>query len=1288
MQAAFSDSIQDFAKSDDMKNNIFLVIQKWIGTKITDSPTAVSDFIEKATEREFQFEKSFKEKLSNDILGENKETPHIYARPGEKENGCYFNFSKQYERMELKFSKQFGGEYDRVEIANLDSSDFTVIKFENEEAMRHDEITTKSTSNTEYGQFVIEFTRIKTKLSVAAIGKTSEPVSPIKTTPSKSKRFSIGDLSLGGLALGQAFATASPTKESRKLIGTCVISLLEAFGKDKIAQDWPIMNGTENVGSISLVLSFNNQNCATRKETLSQLIMNKMCEEINILQESSLANTSNLNILSGTDVFQNLKPLPFDGKCNEENVTSCDIEYYVEITCGSSAGRRKVLHLFYNNEKIGNIPLMIKDVPIKCPPIQSITSDMIVIRYENGEDDFIATPHNESNKTAIRISDIPWSTGTQLKTLGTHLNLEIRGEIKEPGDNENKDLLDATKKLLRVMYFTEVSRAKVELRISAWDGNLRDPYKNILSILSPLYSHNQWQAMHSWCLLELRTIFPEISSKVCHQQVDAIVELGSSKYSEDIYGFRSSSPVPSSIEQYTEYCVSSISEFHNRDDNDKEYIEEIKYMINSLQVVHGYDNGEIKESININLIQHIRNSIAGIINPRGTAVENIRIFIHALNQYDQRLKDIQFEFGNFAVEVWCPILAFNLMDNILPRIKELLNHVKYDLSSGSQDAKEASTVTMDLYVQMKKLLRYGQSCEFDKLESSFFKAFVFWLKPWLDHIENRSKEQIETAVHAYTKKKFNQNDTCEYSGKLKVSKTQSFDLGFLDEIEGAKDVVGIIQSIIRPKSGMKPWQDIFYPFHKKGEDPDIQFLYMLHNLFLFYLSLLEEHAIKDNEFERAEYANIILSAFHVKYQYLDDFYGNEIAIHDTNNAYLPKVEQMRSDVMKKVYSITNQFCSCQKKYFEMYLGKKDDGVPLSHDQYWNLSQGKTTGAHIEDILKFCMQKRQEYGQVNEESLSQKGGEQLFQYLLKTLFKLEEQVIREYYQNLQSKRKSSVDHQAHKNIRNMITSSLCTRSEFRFDENDVINNINTDIEYRSSTTLQLISKHLKLIHESQTDQLENAGSVKYIVGRVGKRIYIHLKAVDLKPRDEKDACNFKISVLLIPNQKGTSPFCSKKQTNVYDQKKYFAFEIEDPKNANSYQFHFDLAEKEDEEEEDQKDDEVNHFLELDLYDISTLKEVFSKVSKKYFRGHTLLSIDRDTIPNFSTDQEFMEYSHKGEVLDSTFVFTDALERSSNVKRGAYDQLKLRDEILKDEVAKSYIEHRNKQHKNYSTSTKID
>ena len=107
----------------------------------------------------------------------------------------------------------------------------------------------------------------------------------------------------------------------------------------------------------------------------------------------------------------------------------------------------------------------------------------------------------------------------------------------------------------------------------------------------------------------------------------------------------------------------------------------------------------------------------------------------------------------------------------------------------------------------------------------------------------------------------------------------------------------------------------------------------------------------------------------------------------------------------------------------MYLGKNDDGVPLSHDQYWNLSQGKTTGAHIEDILKFCMQKRQEYGQVNEESLSQKGGDRLFQYLVSQLFKLEEQVIREYYQNLQSKRKSSVYHQAHKGIRNMITSSL-------------------------------------------------------------------------------------------------------------------------------------------------------------------------------------------------------------------------------------------------------------------------
>ena len=97
-----------------------------------------------------------------------------------------------------------------------------------------------------------------------------------------------------------------------------------------------------------------------------------------------------------------------------------------------------------------------------------------------------------------------------------------------------------------------------------------------------------------------------------------------------------------------------------------------------------------------------------------------------------------------------------------------------------------------------------------------------------------------------------------------------------------------------------------------------------------------------------------------------------------------------------------------------------------------------------------------------------------------------------------------------------------------------------------------------------DQLQNAGSVKYIIGRVGNSIHIHLKAVDLKPRDEKDACNFKISVLLLPNQKGTSPFNSKKQPNVYDQKKDYAFELEDPDNVSSYHFQFDLEENEDED----------------------------------------------------------------------------------------------------------------------------
>merc|ERR1719273_2678725 len=100
--------------------------------------------------------------------------------------------------------------------------------------------------------------------------------------------------------------------------------------------------------------------------------------------------------------------------------------------------------------------------------------------------------------------------------------------------------------------------------------------------------------------------------------------------------------------------------------------------------------------------------------------------------------------------------------------------------------------------------------------------------------------------------------------------------------------------------------------------------------------------------------------------------------------------------MKEVYSITDSFCFCQEKYFMIYLGKKGD----KYAKYRNLNQEKTIGAHIDDILTFCIDKRLEYGKINEQSLKRPEAKQLFDYLKSRLFKTETQMINSHFEKLE------------------------------------------------------------------------------------------------------------------------------------------------------------------------------------------------------------------------------------------------------------------------------------------------
>ena len=1055
LKSELRDDLKDLANSIELRETIFSLVKQWVGTKITDFSSTISNFVDTTIRREFDFDQSFYNEVLKEGLDLEQSIPHVYVRAG---GDRWFDCSKKHEQIELTFLKNFFGYPQPVKIDTFDINDFSTIRFENEKPIRLGELDTKNDGTNKQGELEIEVYGLSTDFSLSHIGNSS-------FTP--SSMFSMTEIR----------SALSPTKETRVLIGTCKIPLSEAIKKDRIAQEWPIFSKTGKVGSISLVFTFNNQNLSTLKEKLSQLIVDKILDDIKRLQKNATAQASTQGIIDGKSSNYDV-PEPF--KYNYIPQTSTlDVEYFVEIS--SISRRKKHLELFYNHNKIGNVCSMLQTGPIKCPSVDSITKDTIEIHY---------TDEDVCKIEKIHVNSIPWESGGNLSLLNVPLQLELRSEIKSPS-KEPISAADVVRKLLHVFYFESINAAATTSSKSNWNGCLGRDAKNILSMLRPCCSSNQWKAMVMWTLLGIRLLIPDISHKILYDHVKIMDEMKELNYSEEVYGFSLASNAPFAVQNYKKTCVEEIAKYHELDEHKTDDTEEMQCKIDNLLSMHHYDSNmtlcikDIRTHLNPHVCKQIKEKIAETIKIESNPVQNIQSCLKLLESYESSLQNIQLKFVNFAVEVWCPVLALNIIDNILSRIVVLLNHIQ---SNESTNTKEIIENTIAVYLKIKSLFRYGQDSEFKKTKSTFFQIFEDWRSPWLDHIEKKGKEQISTAVHGLQR---SGNDS---PVKMPLVKKRSYDLGFLDEIEGAKQVQDIIQSIVHPSIGTKPWQDIFYPYHLKGEleenlNKKRTFLQMLHRLFIFYIELLEEVVLSDHEFDPLEMSNIMLSMFHVKYQYLDDFYVNEITENDTQGLYIDYVKLMQSEVAKKAMSIVDQFCSYQKKYFEMHL-QKHNTATVPSDMYKSLNTDNTINGHIEGVLKFFRDKRDAYSNINQDHVDQEEKtNRIFVYLIHKLFQLQEEVIKEHFEKMQKKKRTSTDLSLYKQLLDTLDLTILHRRKEEIKESKILTNIYNEVEVKSSSTIKLISKYLGLVTEAQQSH-QDGGSVRYIVGRVGSKIHVH------------------------------------------------------------------------------------------------------------------------------------------------------------------------------------------------------
>ena len=98
------------------------MVSQWIGTKITDYSTSISNFILTTIKDGFDFEESFYDEIVDKTLNSTQPVPHVYVRPGTKGATNWIDLEKKT-LLNVTFAKTAHVNDKRVKFAFASSVD-------------------------------------------------------------------------------------------------------------------------------------------------------------------------------------------------------------------------------------------------------------------------------------------------------------------------------------------------------------------------------------------------------------------------------------------------------------------------------------------------------------------------------------------------------------------------------------------------------------------------------------------------------------------------------------------------------------------------------------------------------------------------------------------------------------------------------------------------------------------------------------------------------------------------------------------------------------------------------------------------------------------------------------------------------------------------------------------------------------------------------------------------------------------------------------------------------------
>ena len=1279
LKSEFQSDIIDFANSPAFKDTLTVLVQNWIGSKITDASNTLESFVDDTLKREFKFEDSFWSQLEKTWKEPwNQTIPQVVVAKGTKDGKEWYSYDKDYKIKQFLISKRFNGYHEPISVGTFKAKEFSLVKFENEEPIIN--VNMKSNDSNKYGDLFIKV------LGVSNNYKNIHNVNILNVN--------------------------STMKRKHKEIGTCSISLLEAYNKHGSANKWPIFHGSERVGFIKLIITFDKENVTTLRERIGKLITNKTLDEIAKLQENIIGNSLMEEMLSSfPSDHENLKPFTFVSE-------DIRVEHFVEIGCKDKLVGKTKVDLFYNNKMIGNLSSLVENGPFRCPNIMSITNDIIEMKPSDGTE----IPLNSQ----IQVSSIPWKHGLDKQLRDINLHLELRSKAVS-GKPTNRIEIALIKKLLHVLYFYELSQITSKFSsceiidgvdCSSWNGSLRSNVNFILTILRPYCSSKEWNAITIWTILGVRTFFPKIKSKIINGHLKYLMKSDEFDYSNNLFRYGITSNNDYVIENYEIFCCESIANCHEFDLQEVVFMQELQYTSQNLFILDCCNVSGVTRVLIPLIREQVRKSVPVLIKEYPETSKPLELCKYILEEYKSRLELIHDKFGEFAEEIWCPILALNVIEESLPKAAKIVdgNIETMDLKDDWVMAKNADSLKEDLtsyisiYRDIKNFFKYRKCSKCPEIESMFIKHFENCLSKLLALMKEKGKIQIISAVHE-------QKVNVGINRNIEIKSYQDMnEFDFLDEIAWAKDIIQILEGFTGP------WREILNPF---SDSPDMcrQLLNCLHDLLMFYIEKFKKIVLSNTEFFLPDYSRIVMSLFHVKCKFVENFCINDMNMNTNENIDQNNKNRMEEEFVQQVTSITNWFASCQKNYLESYLDRSNK-LDNSTMIYAALNKQNSMSGHMKGLLEYLYDKQEMYLKMSKNEEAANRIMETFEVCKRNVFKLEEEAIVQHFETREKRRKSSFNPingnkesltsfvnissitstlrkstlsvatlnlplgtsksiLTDKEFFDVVNMSRILRKEEQVEVVKTLNDIYDIMLLKSATPLQLISRYLELTRETCLRRVEDLGTIKFIIGRVGFSIYVYLKSVDLIPKEEEEDFSFKIKVMLFPvkrHERNRLKGYISKSTPVYQNKTTVIFNMEaNQGDASDYKFEFDLGE----EVEHREDGPCVQYLEISSYAISATK------IWKYFRGHILIPITSH-VPIFDRVEDFDEhcaFSDQGAV--GKFVSPNDIRSINAGESSAKSKLlcNLENELRARSDGKQFVKHRESQFLNCKTKNKL-